>query len=93
MSAHWVKQDTLSTLKRMAEINIPKMRSQFGLQGNVLTWPTLLKQRVPMVIPIRPGTFPRPNDWHEDLVCSDFIFLQSKNQVGDLELLKKSLKS
>ena len=48
-----------------------------GLTGNVLTWPTLLQKQTPMVIPIMPGTFRRPSDWHDNIVCSDFIFLTS----------------
>jgi len=33
-----------------------------------------------MVIPIQPGTFPRPADWPSSVCLTDFIFLKSKVQ-------------
>jgi len=43
LSGVFTSQEALQNMKLMAEINVPKMRSQFGLHGNVLTWPELLR--------------------------------------------------
>merc|ERR1712196_216278 len=65
---------TLARLKKVAEGNdLPKWRRQFGLKPKVITWKALLEQNIPCVIPIQPGTFPRPADWPSRVFLADFI--------------------
>ena len=41
------------------------------------TWETFRQQDVPLVMPMMPGTFPRPDDWAPRTDLTDFIFLRS----------------
>ena len=68
-------------------ISLFKMRRQLGLPVSVDAWPTLVAQRVPVIIPMHPSTFTLPADWGEHVVCTDFIFLRGlqSNLQGNLE--------
>jgi RNA chaperone Hfq len=59
------------------------MRRQLGLPVSVDAWPTLVAQRVPIIIPMHPSTFTMPADWGAHVVCTDFIFLRGLQ--GDLQ--------
>ena len=80
---YFTSHDTLARLKQLAEASplyssfaLPTLRREFGLHP-VDTWPTLLQHDVPLVIPMRPGTFARPSDWPPRTVCTDFISLRA----------------
>jgi UDP:flavonoid glycosyltransferase YjiC (YdhE family) len=64
-------------------ISLFKMRRQLGLPVSVDAWPTLVAQRVPIIIPMHPSTFTLPADWGAHVVCTDFIFLRGLQ--GDLQ--------
>ena len=56
--------------------SLPRMRRELGLEP-ADTWETLREQDVPMIVPMLPGTFPRPDDWAPRTDLTDFIFLRS----------------
>merc|ERR1712007_293929 len=79
---------TLQGLKTMLEsnplsnLNLQGLRKQFGLE-NEKTWEAVFKHKIPMVIPMKEGTFKRPSDWREDnIIMTDFIFLRSAKHSG-----------
>eukprot|EP00929_Paragymnodinium_shiwhaense_P045190 TRINITY_DN23119_c0_g1_i3.p1 TRINITY_DN23119_c0_g1~~TRINITY_DN23119_c0_g1_i3.p1 ORF type:complete len:1218 (+),score=272.76 TRINITY_DN23119_c0_g1_i3:82-3735(+) len=72
---------SLALLKQFAEKNpaaswnIDRMRGWFGLPP-IDTWKMFKKMNVPIIIPMRPGTFKRPSDWWSGIEETDFIFLR-----------------
>lgn len=58
-----------------ARYNLDHLRKSFGLEVTD-TWDTLKRMKVPLVIPMREGTFPRPSDWWDSIDLTDFIFLR-----------------
>jgi len=80
---------TLQSLKTALEsnplsnLNLQKLRSQFGLEYEQ-TWETVFKHKIPMVIPMKEGTFRQPADWKRsgNIIMTDFIFLRSGKQGG-----------
>ena len=88
---YFTSHATLRRLKSMFERNpfatwsLPKLRQTFGLPP-ADTWPTVFREDIPMVIPMKPGTFDRPADWSDAVRCTDFIFLRdSAPGAGKLE--------
>ena len=62
--------ETLAKLKRLCEetpiasaFTLPGLRRAYSLPPRARTWSTLRAQDVPLIIPVRPGTFARPRDW------------------------------
>ena len=84
---YFTSHATLRRLKSMFERNpfatwsLPKLRQKFGLPP-ADTWPTVFREDVPMIIPMKPGTFVRPSDWPDSVRCTDFIFLRSAAPGG-----------
>jgi len=83
----FTSHSTLATMKWFAEhnpfnsYNLPRLRKEFGLQV-AETWPTIQRLNIPMVIPMREGTFDRPSDWPSKHILTDFIFLRSSAPGG-----------
>lgn len=73
---------SLDLLKTFAEENpfsmwnITKMRGWHDLP-KVDTWDVMKAQNMPIIIPMRSDTFPRPGDWWDGVRLTDFIFLRS----------------
>jgi len=66
---------------RLVRFNLDHLRKSFGLPV-ADTWDTLRRMNVPLVIPMREGTFPRPSDWWEAIHLTDFIFLRGGAAAG-----------
>jgi len=80
---YFTSHETLKTLKYFAEGTVlSHYRKQYQLPP-VVTWEELQRQDVPIVIPIMPGTFPRPQDWPSRTTLTDFIFLRGKGGKVD----------
>ena len=57
-------------------MSMPLSPPRYGLDP-ADTWETFRQQDVPLVMPMMPGTFPRPDDWAPRTDLTDFIFLRS----------------
>lgn len=72
----------LSVMKSVAENNpftkftLNSFRKSVGLRP-ILTWTALRTLNAAMVVPMKASTFPRPSDWWENVLLTDFIFLRS----------------
>lgn len=77
----FTSQDSLALLKRFAEknpfatFNINSIRGWFELEP-ADTWSTMRERESPVVIPMRSDTFVRPEDWWDNIITTDFIFLR-----------------
>jgi len=78
---YFTSHDTLEKLKGLAESgfagkhSLRNMRKDFGLRP-APTWKTIGKQDIPLIIPMAPGSFRRPDDWGKGVQFTDFIFLR-----------------
>jgi len=83
----FTSQDSLAFWKKFAEknpfasYNVNTMRGWFGL-GTADTWTAMREGSRPVVIPMRPGTFDKPQDWWDDIILTDFIFLRTGGGGG-----------
>lgn len=75
---------TLDFLKEFTERNaasgwsLNALRGWYGLKEQKdSTWNVMKRRNLPIVIPMREGTFPRPSDWWPNVHMTDFIFLRS----------------
>eukprot|EP00439_Symbiodinium_sp_Y106_P038369 s6715_g4.t1 len=81
----FTSHNSLKLLKDLAEknpfasLNLNHLRQLFGL-GPTDTWQAYNQARVPIIIPMPAGTFQRPQDWTDNIIQTDFIFL--RNQAG-----------
>ncbi|CAE7744239.1 UGT80A2 [Symbiodinium necroappetens] len=81
----FTSHNSLKLLKDLAEKNpfaswnLNHLRRLFGL-GPTDTWQAYNQARVPIIIPMPAGTFQRPQDWPDNIIQTDFIFL--RNQAG-----------
>ncbi|CAE7680619.1 UGT80A2 [Symbiodinium sp. CCMP2592] len=81
----FTSHNSLKLLKDLAEknpfasLNLNHLRKLFGL-GPTDTWQAYNQARVPIIIPMPAGTFQRPQDWPDNIIQTDFIFL--RNQAG-----------
>lgn len=75
---------SLKVLKDLAEknpfasMNLNHLRKLFDLKPVANTWQALNEAKVPIIIPMPEGTFQRPQDWSENIVQTEFIFLRKK---------------
>jgi len=67
----------------LARYTLSHLRKSFGLEVRD-TWDTLKQRNVPLVIPMRESTFPRPSDWWSGVQLTDFIFLRGCSGHGSL---------
>lgn len=94
--ACFTSQKSLARMKQFAENNpfsrwtIENMRGWYGLRG-IQTWDLLRRYNVPIAIPMREGTFPRPNDWWEHIGLTDFIFLRGARKEAAADDIIASL--
>mmetsp|Transcript_22908 Transcript_22908/g.47522 ORF Transcript_22908/g.47522 Transcript_22908/m.47522 type:complete len:442 (+) Transcript_22908:35-1360(+) len=83
----FTSQDALAFWKAFAEknpfsgYNVNAMRRWFGLDP-ADTWTVMKERNQPIVIPMRPGTFQRPEDWWDGICCTNFIFLRKGSGGG-----------
>ncbi|CAE7352899.1 UGT80A2 [Symbiodinium natans] len=79
----FTSHSSLKLLKDLAEKNpfaswnLNRLRKLFGL-GPANTWQAYNQAKVPIIIPMPPGTFQRPQDWPSNIIQTDFIFLRSQ---------------
>eukprot|EP00756_Hemistasia_phaeocysticola_P059179 Hpha_TRINITY_DN358_c0_g1::TRINITY_DN358_c0_g1_i1::g.112663::m.112663/K05841/E2.4.1.173; sterol 3beta-glucosyltransferase len=84
---YFTSHDTLEKLKSLAESgwvgshSLRGMRKDFGLRP-APTWRTIRRQDLPLIVPMAPGTFRRPDDWGRRTQFTDFIFLRRKTGPG-----------
>lgn len=80
--AAFTSHGSLRVMKASAEHNpfsrwnIDSIRRLFGL-GPADTWAVFRLLGIPLVVPMKDGTFSRPADWWEDIKLTDFIFLRT----------------
>ncbi|CAJ1387869.1 unnamed protein product [Effrenium voratum] len=84
----FTSHNSLKVLKDLAEknpfasMNLNNLRLMFGLGCVDDTWQALLDAKVPIIIPMAPGTFQRPEDWPESIIQTDFLFLRRKEAAA-----------
>ena len=70
------KVKTVAERNYFTRNNIASIRQEYGLP-DVKTWDEMRRQNVPIVIPMKPGTFDKPPDWWSTVRLTDFIFLRN----------------
>lgn len=80
---YFTSHSALSKFKVLTEGNtithgLPKLRSKYGLKP-ARTWPTIMQQDMPVLMPFKPGTFEKPRDWPARFQLTDFIFLRGRS--------------
>jgi len=78
---------SLAKMKGMSEWNtaagVSTIRKWFGLPPRD-TFKSFKEQNIPIVIPMRDGTFNRPTDWWNNVKLTDFIFLRGGSAGSSL---------
>jgi len=69
---------------RLRTYNLNHLRESFRLPV-CDTFDTLKEMNCPLVIPMQPSTFDRPQDWWDDIILTDFIFLRGGKSGGKLD--------
>ena len=86
---------SLKVLKDLAEknpfasMNLNHLRKLFDLEPVANTWQALNDAQVPIIIPMPEGTFQRPQDWSDNIIQTEFIFLRK----ASVETAAKTLAS
>jgi hypothetical protein len=62
--------------------SISHIRKWYNLGATRGTWDHLQEHQIPVIIPIREGTFKRPSDWGDEVQLTDFIFLRDPPKAG-----------